>query len=165
MGGITHGHFSETKGNTAQSWWCRCAARFFVRLYRNDAAGLVPSKEFLCKMTGKMQADVPPSRQAGFVRCCLKYRRLKQRVQRNGVPIAGTVTEIIDKFAVPLEFARKNGIPEDLRPIIRISYQTPEGTEQLLQMRTPDVSPYAPVGRIVPLRYVILISHQTIEIA
>lgn len=84
----------------------------------------------------------------------LKYRRLKQRVQRNGVPIAGTVTEIIDKFAVPLEFARKNGIPEDLRPIIRISYQTPEGTEQLLQMRTPDVSPYAPVGRIVPLRYV-----------
>ncbi|MBR3630094.1 MAG: hypothetical protein IKN55_06440, partial [Oscillospiraceae bacterium] len=45
--------------------------RFFVRLYRNDAAGLAPSKEFLCKMTEKMQADVPPSRQAGFVRCCL----------------------------------------------------------------------------------------------
>ena len=58
-------------GNTAQSWWCRCAARFFVRLYRNDAAGLAPSKEFLCKMTEKMQADVPSSRQAGFVRCCL----------------------------------------------------------------------------------------------
>ena len=48
--------------------------RFFVRLYRNDAAGLTPSKEFLCKMTEKMQADVPPSRQAGFVRYCLKSR-------------------------------------------------------------------------------------------
>ncbi len=59
--------------NTAQSWWCRCAVRFFVRLYRNDAAGLAPSKEFLCKMTEKMQADAPPSRQAGFVRCCLYY--------------------------------------------------------------------------------------------
>ena len=58
-------------GNTAQSWWYRCAVRFFVRLNRNDAAGLTPSKEFLCKMTEKMQADVPPSRQAGFVRCCL----------------------------------------------------------------------------------------------
>ncbi|MBQ8920698.1 MAG: hypothetical protein IJ060_00870, partial [Oscillospiraceae bacterium] len=30
-----------------------------------------PSKEFSCKMTKKLQADVPPSRQAGFVRCCL----------------------------------------------------------------------------------------------
>ncbi|MBR3267376.1 MAG: hypothetical protein IKI58_01395, partial [Oscillospiraceae bacterium] len=49
--------------------------RFFVRLYRNDAAGLAPSKEFLCKMTEKMQADAPPSRQAGFVRCCLKTRK------------------------------------------------------------------------------------------
>ncbi|HBI85840.1 MAG TPA: hypothetical protein DDX71_06095 [Ruminococcus sp.] len=40
-------------------------------MYRNDAAGLAPSKEFLCKMTEKMQADAPPSCQAGFVRCCL----------------------------------------------------------------------------------------------
>ncbi len=45
----------EPVGNTAHSWWCRCA----VRLYRNDAAGLAPSKEFLCRMTEKMQADVP----------------------------------------------------------------------------------------------------------
>ena len=61
------------EGNTAQSWWCRCAVRSFVRLYENDAAGLSPSKEFSCKMTEKLQADVPPSRQAGFVRCCLKH--------------------------------------------------------------------------------------------
>ncbi|MBQ8922968.1 MAG: hypothetical protein IJ060_12590, partial [Oscillospiraceae bacterium] len=45
-------------GNTAQSWWCRCAVRSFVRLYENDAAGLSPSKEFSCKMTKKLQADV-----------------------------------------------------------------------------------------------------------
>ncbi|MBR3630035.1 MAG: hypothetical protein IKN55_06140, partial [Oscillospiraceae bacterium] len=58
------------------------AARFFVRLYRNDAAGLAPSKEFLCKMTEKMQADAPPSRQAGFVRCCLKCAPAQQPAAR-----------------------------------------------------------------------------------
>ena len=58
-------------GNTAQSWRCRYAVRFFVRLYENDAAGLTPSKEFSCKMTENMQVDALPSRQAGFVRCCL----------------------------------------------------------------------------------------------
>ena len=30
-----------------------------------------PSKEFSCKMTENMQVDALPSRQAGFVRCCL----------------------------------------------------------------------------------------------
>ena len=48
-------------GNTAQSWRCRYAVRFFVRLYENDAAGLTPSKEFSCKMTENMQVDALPS--------------------------------------------------------------------------------------------------------
>jgi hypothetical protein len=33
-------------------------------------------------MTEKMQADVPPSRQAGFVRCCLKEHRTKKGTRR-----------------------------------------------------------------------------------
>jgi hypothetical protein len=53
-------------------------------LYRNDAAGLAPSKEFLCKMTEKMQADAPPSRQAGFVRCCLNEYGQTDRLSRIG---------------------------------------------------------------------------------
>ena len=71
-------HHIKNKGNTAQSWRCRYAVRFFVRLYENDAAGLTPSKEFSCKMTENMQVDALPScqpgsgRQACFVRCCLK---------------------------------------------------------------------------------------------
>ena len=40
-------------------------------LCRVAADSTAPGKEFLCKMTEKMQADVPPGRQAGFVRCCL----------------------------------------------------------------------------------------------
>ena len=63
-------------GNTAQSWRSRYAVRFFVRLYENDAAGLTPSKEFSCKMTENMQVDALPSRQAGFVRCCLYPRHI-----------------------------------------------------------------------------------------
>ena len=63
----------QTLGNTAQSWRCRYAVRFFVRLYENDAAGLTPSKEFSCKMTENMQVDALPSRQACFVRCCLYH--------------------------------------------------------------------------------------------
>ncbi|MGB4091062.1 MAG: HlyD family efflux transporter periplasmic adaptor subunit [Ruminococcus flavefaciens] len=45
---------------------------FFVRLYRNSAGILTYVKEFLCKMTENMSADSVQSRQAGFVRCCLK---------------------------------------------------------------------------------------------
>ena len=46
---------------------------FFVRLYRNSAGILSYVKGFLCKMTENMSADSVQSRQAGFVRCCLKY--------------------------------------------------------------------------------------------
>ena len=45
---------------------------FFVRLYRNSAGILSYVKGFLCKMTENMSADSVQSRQAGFVRCCLK---------------------------------------------------------------------------------------------
>ena len=69
----THSRVSFLLGNTAQSWRCRYAVRFFVRLYENDAAGLTPSKEFSCKMTENLQVDALPSRQAGFVRCCLYF--------------------------------------------------------------------------------------------
>ena len=63
---------SHFKGNTAQNLCWRCADRFFVRLYRNSAGILTYVKGFLCKMTENMQADSVQSRQAGFVRCCLK---------------------------------------------------------------------------------------------
>ena len=45
---------------------------FFVRLYRYSAGILSYGKGFLCKMTENMSADSVQSRQAGFVRCCLK---------------------------------------------------------------------------------------------
>ena len=45
---------------------------FFVRLYRNSAGILSYVKGFLCKMAENMSADSVQSRQAGFVRCCLK---------------------------------------------------------------------------------------------
>jgi len=46
--------------------------RTFASKLRSFAfAKHAPGKEFLCKMTEKMKADAPPSRQAGFVRCCL----------------------------------------------------------------------------------------------
>ena len=47
---------------------------FFVRLYRNSAGILSYVKGFLCKMTENMSADSVQSRQAGFVRCCLKAK-------------------------------------------------------------------------------------------
>ncbi len=52
---------------------------FFVRLYRNSAGILSYVKEFLCKMTENMQADSVKSRQAGFVRCCLKKEQKEVR--------------------------------------------------------------------------------------
>ena len=61
-----------SKGNTAQRMCGRCANRFFVRLHRNDAGILAYCKEFLCDMTENSSADAAHSRQAGFVRCCLK---------------------------------------------------------------------------------------------
>jgi len=41
-------------------------------LYRNSEGILTYVKEFLCGMAKNMQADFVQSRQAGFVRCCLK---------------------------------------------------------------------------------------------
>ncbi len=38
---------------------------------QSDCTEMMPSKEFLCKMAENLQVDVPPSRQACFVRCCL----------------------------------------------------------------------------------------------
>ena len=60
----------------------RCANRFFVRLHRNDAGILAYCKEFLCDMTENSSADAAHSRQAGFVRCCLKGLRLRYDVSR-----------------------------------------------------------------------------------
>ena len=65
--------------DAAQRWCRRCAVYFFVRLYRNPAVNLSVIKGFLCKMTGKEQADVVPSRQAVFVRCCLSIRKTTRR--------------------------------------------------------------------------------------
>ena len=59
-------------GNTAQRMCGRCANRFFVSLHRNGAGILAYCKEFLCDMTENSSADAAHSRQAGFVRCCLK---------------------------------------------------------------------------------------------
>ena len=59
-------------GNTAQRLCVRCAVRFFVRLHKFDAAILSYYKENLCDMTENMQADDVQSRQACFVRRCLK---------------------------------------------------------------------------------------------
>ena len=39
--------------------------------FSSDCMKMTPSKEFSCKMTENMQVDALPSRQAGFVRCCL----------------------------------------------------------------------------------------------
>ncbi len=47
-------------------------SRFFVRLSKNYAGILTYVKEFLGGMTEKMQTDDVLSRQAVFVRCCLK---------------------------------------------------------------------------------------------
>ena len=69
------GHESKgNSGNTAQRLWCRCAVRFFGRLCRNFAGILTYVKKFMCKMPENMQADVPQSRQAVFVRCCLNAK-------------------------------------------------------------------------------------------
>jgi len=45
----------------------------------NSAGILTYVKEFVCKMPENMQADVPQSRQAVFVRCCLKATPDKKR--------------------------------------------------------------------------------------
>jgi len=44
-------------------------------LYRNSAGILSYVKGFLCKMTENMSADSVQSRQAGFVRCCLRKQK------------------------------------------------------------------------------------------
>lgn len=82
-----------------------------------------------------------------------KFHRLRKRLLQKGIPVTGKVEEILDKFVYPLALAQKNGLPKDLRPAIRISYRTPAGKEQTLQLRTEDKSPFEPVGREIPLRY------------
>ena len=69
-------------GNTAQRMCGRCANRFFVSLHRNGAGILAYCKEFLCDMTENSSADAAHSRQAGFVRCCLKGLLLRYDVSR-----------------------------------------------------------------------------------
>ena len=64
----------QNLGNTAQRLCGRCAVRFFVRLYKNDAGILSYGKEFLCKMTENLQADDVQRRQMAFVRCYLYFR-------------------------------------------------------------------------------------------
>ena len=59
-------------GNTAQRLYVRCVVRFFGRLPRNSAGILPYGKGFLGNMTENLHADCVQSRQAGFVRCCLK---------------------------------------------------------------------------------------------
>ena len=59
-------------GNTTQSLCVRCVVRFFGRLPRNSAGILPYGKGFLGNMTENLHADCVQSRQAGFVRCCLK---------------------------------------------------------------------------------------------
>ena len=59
-------------GNTAQRLCVRCVVRFFGRLPRNSAGILPYGKGFLGNMTENLHADCVQSRQAGFVRCCLR---------------------------------------------------------------------------------------------
>ena len=57
-------------------------SRFFVRSPKNSAGILAYVKEFLGKMTEKMQTDDVLSRQAVFVRCCpIYYSELRQELQ------------------------------------------------------------------------------------
>ena len=74
------------KGNTAQRLWCRCAVRFFGRLCINFAGILTYVKKFVCKMPENMQADVPQSRQAVFVRCCLNNETFMKGLDNLDIP-------------------------------------------------------------------------------
>ncbi|MBP7186468.1 MAG: C_GCAxxG_C_C family protein [Ruminococcus sp.] len=65
-------HCGELKATPHKACAEDAPTDFFVRLYRNSAGILSYVKGFLCKMTENMSADSVQSRQAGFVRCCLK---------------------------------------------------------------------------------------------
>ena len=82
----------------------------------------------------------------------MKYRHLKKRVQRMGIPLCGRVEQINTSHAVPLVYARDHGLPK-MVPHIIVSYRTPDGKDQILSMHTPDVAEFEPVGRDIPLRY------------
>ena len=59
---------------------CRKICKQMCR--KADFAGILTYvKEFVCKMPENMQADVPQSRQAVFVRCCLYYITGTARLQ------------------------------------------------------------------------------------
>ena len=81
-----------------------------------------------------------------------KYKRLKQRVAREGVQLTGTVSKIQNTVAMPM-MALQGGAKPDLRPHILVSYRTPDGRDQKLSLRTDNVSEFEPVGRDVILRY------------
>ena len=63
---------NRLQGNTAQRLCVRCVVRFFGRLPRNSAGILPYGKGFLGNMTENLHADCVQSRQAGFVRYCLR---------------------------------------------------------------------------------------------
>ena len=65
-------------GNTARLLYVRNAVRFFVRLPKFTAGILTYFKVNLGDMTDNLQVDVPQSSQAVFVRCCLKWWKLKE---------------------------------------------------------------------------------------
>lgn len=65
----------QFQGNTAQRLCVRCAVRFFVRWNKKRSEYFVYSRAFLWNMTENMQAYDVQSRQALFVRCCLKLKR------------------------------------------------------------------------------------------
>jgi hypothetical protein len=81
-----------------------------------------------------------------------KYKRLKQRVARDGVQLTGRVENIQTTFAVPMQ-ALQGGAKPDLRPHIIVSYRTPDGRDQKMSLRTDKVSEFEPVGRDVRVRY------------
>ena len=83
-----------------------CAVRFIVRLNKNSAGILTYVKVFLSRMTEKTQARHAPSREAVFVRCCLKYRAYMSsaRINLNEFRIKTNTASDEAKAALPLHY-------------------------------------------------------------
>ena len=88
-----------------------------------------------------------------------KNRRFKKKMRESGTPVMGRVVEIRENYYHPWELARmkqKTKKPQTMpkpRCYVAVAYPDAQGTEQIMHLLVRDKTPYAPVGREIPVRY------------
>ncbi len=91
----------------------------------------------------------------------LQKRRFKRKMLESGTSVTGRVIEINESYYQPWELAmmqKQTGKPKPPpKPhcYVAIAYPDAQGAEQIMHLLVKDKAPFAPVGREIPVRYLV----------